>query len=78
MRSAPRFSAYVADERDQEESADMAEAYGYWVQQFELLPPALDLPTDQPRPVNKTYRGATVRHRFSDRQAARKVLEGLG
>jgi non-ribosomal peptide synthetase component F len=34
----------------------------YWLQQFEELPPVLQLPTDYPRPAHKTSNGAT--HEF--------------
>lgn len=42
----------------QEASPQMAEAESYWLAQFADTLPALELPTDWPRPALKTYHGA--------------------
>lgn len=43
----------------------LAAQLAYWKQQLHQAPPALDLPTDHPRPSVQTYRGASVNWRLS-------------
>ncbi|MBZ5536433.1 MAG: amino acid adenylation domain-containing protein [Acidobacteriia bacterium] len=42
------------------QSPEYAEAEAYWLKQFVDEPPALELPTDRPRPPVKTFRGALI------------------
>jgi amino acid adenylation domain-containing protein len=36
----------------------------YWKQQFAVLPPSLDLPTDRPRPLVRSAKASTIRRTF--------------
>jgi amino acid adenylation domain-containing protein len=55
------FSSYAIKEQSREKAGDFADNEAYWVNKFSGLAPVLDLPTDRPRPVNKTYYGATLK-----------------
>ena len=55
------FSSYAVQEQTRQKSGEFAENEAYWVNKFSGLAPVLDLPTDRPRPVNKTYHGATLK-----------------
>lgn len=54
------FSSYAIKEQKESQAGSYAENEEYWVELFAGRAPVLDLPTDRPRPVLKTYRGATV------------------
>ncbi len=53
------FSRYAINERAREDSGAFAGNEAFWVAQFEGRTPRLELPTDQPRPRQKAYDGAT-------------------
>ncbi|MBB5315458.1 hybrid non-ribosomal peptide synthetase/type I polyketide synthase [Tunturibacter empetritectus] len=55
------FSSYAVQEQTRQTSGEFADNEAYWVNKFSGLAPVLDLPTDRPRPVNKTYHGATLK-----------------
>ncbi|NYF90024.1 non-ribosomal peptide synthetase [Tunturiibacter empetritectus] len=55
------FSSYAVQEQTRQKSGEFADNEAYWVNKFSGLAPVLDLPTDRPRPVNKTYHGATLK-----------------
>jgi len=48
----------------------------YWLQQFEQLPPVLEINTDRPRPAFKTYNGRRIFRHISP--ALRARLEAMG
>ncbi|CBN59214.1 MULTISPECIES: non-ribosomal peptide synthetase [Kamptonema] len=52
-----QLSEYVQWEASQQESAKMAKAEAYWLQQFSSSVPVLELPTDRPRPSVNRYVG---------------------
>ncbi|NYF51916.1 non-ribosomal peptide synthetase/type I polyketide synthase [Tunturiibacter gelidoferens] len=54
------FSSYAVLEQTRQKSGEFADNEAYWVNKFSGLTPVLDLPTDRPRPMNKTYSGATL------------------
>jgi amino acid adenylation domain-containing protein len=54
------FSEYVSAEVEQQQSAEVVQAYQYWQNQFAFPPAVLDLPTDRPRPAFKSYKGGTI------------------
>lgn len=58
---APSFSDYLSFLGKQ----DRAQSRDYWVQQFQGSLPALDLPTDKPRPAFRTFRSGRVDHLFN-------------
>lgn len=69
---APQFSEYV--EREVDGEACVA-AESYWADQFAESIPTLELPTDRPRPAERTYAGGFVLHTFpADVAAAVKRL----
>ncbi|WP_158941508.1 non-ribosomal peptide synthetase/type I polyketide synthase [Granulicella sp. S190] len=55
------FSSYAIQEQARSKSGEFADNEAYWVEKFSGLAPVLDLPTDRPRPMNKTYDGATLK-----------------
>jgi amino acid adenylation domain-containing protein len=55
------FSSYAVQEKTREVAGEFADNEAYWVNRFSGLAPVLDLPTDRPRPVHKTYYGATLK-----------------
>jgi len=60
---AASFRAYAAGihAESDADSSDSSAVEAYWLDQFAERPPALDLPTDRPRPAVKSFRGATLR-----------------
>ncbi|MEZ4662197.1 MAG: condensation domain-containing protein [Caldilineaceae bacterium] len=58
------FSAYATELAQEQNSAEGAEAYKYWVEQFADLPAPLNLPTDRPRPKVKSHSGGSLRMKF--------------
>ena len=59
------FSSYALDEQAKEKAGDFAENENYWIKVFEGRAPVLELPTDRPRPVIKSYQGSTLRTTLS-------------
>lgn len=57
-----RYRDLATWQRQQEPSADLLT---YWQQELATLPPALELPTDYPRPSMQSYRGASYELSFS-------------
>jgi amino acid adenylation domain-containing protein len=55
------FSSYAVQEQTRHRSGEFADNEAFWVKQFAGLAPVLELPTDRPRPTNKSYRGATLK-----------------
>jgi amino acid adenylation domain-containing protein len=55
------FSSYAVQEQTRQHSGEFADNEAYWVARFSGLTPVLDLPTDRPRPTDKSYRGATLK-----------------
>jgi amino acid adenylation domain-containing protein len=54
------FREYVALQSTQAESPEVLEALSYWKRQFAEPPPALDLPSDRPRPPIRSFRASTL------------------
>jgi amino acid adenylation domain-containing protein len=54
------FSSYALKEQEDAQAGNYAENEHYWVEVFTGHTPVLDLPTDRPRPVLKTYNGDTL------------------
>lgn len=54
------FSRYAAEQREREARGEFETNERYWVSRFEGRSPRLDLPTDRPRPLVKSYAGATL------------------
>ena len=54
------YGDFAAWQRDTLCGGDFERQLAYWRQQLHGASPALDLPTDRPRPVVQTYRGATI------------------
>ncbi len=53
------FSSYAVRENRRNEAGEFADNVRFWTAKFEGRNPRLDLPTDRPRPVQKTYNGST-------------------
>ena len=56
---AIQYADYAAWQRNQLQGQRLREHLGYWRKRLEGLSP-LELPTDRPRPVRPSYRGAAV------------------
>ncbi|MBC8086229.1 MAG: amino acid adenylation domain-containing protein [Phycisphaerae bacterium] len=59
-----QYADYAVWQREAMESGLLAPQLGYWREQLRALP-ALDLPTDRPRPAAPTFAGARARYRVS-------------
>ncbi|NBD17980.1 MAG: amino acid adenylation domain-containing protein [Cyanobacteria bacterium] len=57
------------------EQGELEKQLSYWKQQFQDIPPVLELPNDHPRPPIQTARGATESFRLS--QSLTQALETL-
>jgi len=55
-----QYRDYVAWQQQLLESPRGQEMKAYWLKQFEKAPEPLAMPTDYPRPANKTYEGDSV------------------
>ena len=71
------YIQYATDEKASVGSEDLEEAYAYWEDLYRELPPALQLPTDRPRPSFRTQRGNTIRVKFDDKayEAAKNIAK---
>ena len=58
------FSSYAVRERERDQNGDFVANEVYWVDKFQGRSPRLELPTDRPRPLNKSYRGRTLEGRL--------------
>src|SRR3712207_4710881 len=54
-----QYADYAAWQRGWLQGAVLEDQLGYWRQRLEGAPHAIELPTDRPRPVARTYRGAS-------------------
>lgn len=68
------FSQYAHSQLEAQKSKEHAECESYWLNIFETVPPALELPLDRPRASVKTYAGATYRAHVS-LENARKIKQ---
>ena len=78
LPDAPSFAQYATDEAAStpEKAADLA----YWTQLYRDIPPLPELPTDRPRPQQRSYAGATYTTSFDATllAALRKTAAGNG
>ena len=58
------FSSYATRERDREQAGEYVANEVYWVDKFQGRSPRLELPTDRPRPMTKSYQGRTFEGRL--------------
>ena len=73
-----QYSDYARWQRDRLSRRELLAAHlAYWKNAFDGAPTALELPTDHPRPANRTYEGATHSLSPSVRRSAAS-LEDLG
>jgi amino acid adenylation domain-containing protein len=70
------FSAYALTQEEHFISAKGALTESFWLKNFEILPPLLDLPIDHPRPAMKSFAGATYKRKIS--AAALKDIKRAG
>jgi amino acid adenylation domain-containing protein len=78
LPDAPSFAQYARDEASSipEKATDLA----YWTQLYRDIPPLPELPTDRPRPQQRSYAGATYTTSFDATllAALRKTAAGNG
>ncbi|MDB6031042.1 MAG: hypothetical protein JWM16_1380 [Verrucomicrobiales bacterium] len=60
LPKAPGYADYAKSQAEQKDSERWKLSEDYWLNQFTTLPPLLDLPTDFPRPAEKSFRGGWV------------------
>jgi tyrocidine synthetase III len=60
LRGRIQYKDYAAWQNNLLQSEAMEEHRNYWLQQFQSGVPVLDLPSDRPRPVQKTFAGGEV------------------
>lgn len=58
LAPAMQFAEYASQEDERRVSAERVEAEAFWVQKFQTLPEPLQLPTDHPRAVSRSFAGA--------------------
>lgn len=68
---AVRYADYAAWQRERLQDAGAEADRAAWVEALADAPPALELPTDRPRPTVQTYAGAEVHRSLSPRLVAR-------
>jgi glutamate-1-semialdehyde aminotransferase len=61
LQQPRRFSDYARLQAEKQQSADMALAEKYWLEQFAGVNPVLELPTDRPRSAVQSFNGAQQR-----------------
>ena len=62
LAAAPSFSDYAERSADGADAAAFQAARSYWLAEFSGTPPLLELPTDRPRPSERTYAGGFKTH----------------
>lgn len=65
------FAQYAADEAEHETREGHAADEAYWLSRFSGEVPVLELPTDRPRPVQRSFASARVDHTFDAALLAR-------
>jgi amino acid adenylation domain-containing protein len=73
---AVQYADYAVWQREQLEGEVLERQLSYWREQLSGAPDLLELPTDNPRPAVRTYRGATVPVELSPELLER--LQALG
>ena len=58
------FASYAVSQEAHFTGSEGEKNEGFWLKQFEVLPPLLDLPLDHPRPAMKSFAGATYRKKI--------------
>ncbi|MFB1485396.1 condensation domain-containing protein, partial [Corallococcus sp. RDP092CA] len=71
-----QYADYAAWQRDWLQGEVLEKQLGYWREQLRGAPPALELPTDKPRPAMRAYRGAQRSVVFS--RELTEALKALG
>ncbi|HKQ08678.1 MAG TPA: amino acid adenylation domain-containing protein [Blastocatellia bacterium] len=71
-----QYADYAAWQREWLEGGEMARQLGYWREQLQGAPPALEMPTDYARPAQMGYRGRSEKVEVSE--AAVEGLRRLG
>ena len=70
------FSHY-ADAQAKRDPAEFARVETFWLDRFSQVPAPLDLPSDRPRPMEKSFRGATATMQ-TDAAAAKAIKRAGG
>ena len=70
------FRSYALRERHRHEAGEFAANENYWGSRFQGRSPRLDLPTDHPRPPQRTHRGQTLRGQVDPELYTKLVQSG--
>jgi amino acid adenylation domain-containing protein/non-ribosomal peptide synthase protein (TIGR01720 family) len=65
-----QYADFAVWQREWLESEAARKQLAFWTDEFTIVPPALQLPTDRPRPPAQTFRGAARHFTFSRRLSA--------
>jgi amino acid adenylation domain-containing protein len=76
LPEAGLFSEYARWDAEKMFGAEGKEAERYWLEQFATPPSGLDLPSDRPRPANKTFNGGV--ESFILDESLHKEIKRLG
>jgi glutamate-1-semialdehyde aminotransferase/acyl carrier protein len=76
LRPPRRFSEYAREQASKQQSGEMDDAESFWLEQFAVRPPVLNLPTDRPRGEVQTFTGAQQHLRMNPELGA--GLKSLG
>jgi amino acid adenylation domain-containing protein len=61
---APSFAAFARARAADTETRSHSEAVRYWMDRFQTIPPALELPLSRTRPAVRTYHSGCLNHRL--------------
>ena len=62
-----RFSVYAAQQRNFYNGPEYQKIEEYWLQQYNQLIPVLNIPTDFPRPLQRTFKGSRLDFGISEK-----------
>ncbi|MEO5881734.1 MAG: amino acid adenylation domain-containing protein [Caldimonas sp.] len=71
LREPMQLSEFVQLSADRRKSEERAEAEAFWLAEYADAVPVLELPTDRPRPVRKTFRAKRITLPLDDAFVAR-------
>ncbi|MEA5627146.1 non-ribosomal peptide synthetase [Nostoc sp. UHCC 0251] len=58
LKSPMQLTEYIKWQEQQSQTPEMKVHESYWLEKFQAATPILDLPTDRPRPLIKSYKGS--------------------
>ncbi|ETZ22624.1 non-ribosomal peptide synthetase [Pedobacter sp. V48] len=62
--NGPQISSYAEEQAAFLNSADFKKIENFWLETYQGIVPVLDLPTDNPRPVTRSYKANRIDHKL--------------